>query len=362
MIEGSVTKRNDGRWQGAVDIPSLNGKRVRKFVYAHSRPECRQKVNALIEEVESGGLYSPSHATFRETAAKWLSIYCINLSPTTLHGYTNAINMHADKYIGDTIISKILPVHIQQMMNQIAKTHTAKTCRNILGAVSGVFKFAVMNRAIKSNPCIGVKISADAEHYKYYIYNEDEYNKLLQVVTGTKDEIPVLLAGLCGLRMSEVMGLTWNDIDFDNHIIHVRRAYVNVDGKVIEKTTKTKNSYREIIAPSYVIERLQLYKGVGLVFPGKDGKAQNGSYYSGHFSRILKNNGLPHTRFHDLRHFNATVMLAHGIPDKEAAQRLGHSDINMTKKYQHVLANMERRPADILDSIVRHSDVKMDVK
>jgi integrase len=77
---------------------------------------------------------------------------------------------------------------------------------------------------------------------------------------------------------------------------------------------------------------------------------------------MLKNAGLPHTRFHDLRHFNATMMLKKGITDKEAAERLGHSDINMTKKYQHVLSNMKKGPADILNTIVKKSDVKMDVK
>jgi integrase len=56
------------------------------------------------------------------------------------------------------------------------------------------------------------------------------------------------------------------------------------------------------------------------------------------------------------------MILKHGVPDKEAAERLGHSDINMTKKYQHILGNMKTKPADILDSIIKNSDVKMDVK
>ena len=158
------------------------------------------------------------------------------------------------------------------------------------------------------------------------------------------------------------MGLTWNDINFEKRIIYVRKAYVHVNGEVIEKNTKTRTSYREIIAPSYVIERLSLYKNIGFVYAKKDGSAENGGNYSKRFSRILKNAGLPHTRFHDLRHFNATMMLKRGVSDKEAAERLGHSDINMTKKYQHVLLNMKSKPADALDSIVKKLDVKLDVK
>jgi integrase len=279
-----------------------------------------------------------------------------------LAGYKKSIYTYANKYIGNIVISKILPIHIQEMINDFSKTHSEKTCRNLLGDVGNVFKYAILNKSLKSNPCIGVKIPKDTKKYEYYIYNEDEFNALLDVVTGTKEEIPILLAGLCGLRVSEIMGLTWNDIDFENNIINIRKAYVHVNGEVIPKTTKTRTSYRSIIAPSYVIERLKLYKGVGFVYPKKDGTAENGGNYTKRFARILKNAGLPHTRFHDLRHFNATMMLKKGISDKEAAERLGHADINMTKKYQHVLSSMKKKPAEILNTIVKKSDVKMDVK
>lgn len=361
-MEGSVTKRKDGRWQGVVDIPTLNKKRVRKYVYASTRTECRRKVNKLIEEIENSGVVNPSKATFKEFAQIWLDTYCVNLSPTTIDGYKRCIYTYASEYIGDAKMSKILPIHIQQMINNFSKKHSEKTCKNLLGVVSGVFRYAILNKALKTDPCKGIKTPHDTNKYQYYIYNENEFNALLDIVTGSREEIPVLLAGLCGLRASEIMGLTWNDINFDTHIISVRKANVHVNGSVIEKGTKTRTSYREVVAPSYVIERLVLYKSVGFVYPKKNGSPENGGNYGKRFSRMLKNAGLPHTRFHDLRHFNATMMLKHGIPDKEAAERLGHSNTNMTKKYQHILGNMKTKPADILNNIVRKMDVKKDVK
>lgn len=360
-MEGSVTKRKDGRWQGVADIPTITGKRVRKYVYAPTRQECRKKINALVEEIENNGVFNPSKATFEQFSQTWLDTYCINLSPTTLDGYRKYIK-YADKYIGKAIMSKILPIHIQEMINEYSKTHSEKTCENLLGTITGVFKYAILNKSMKSSPCEGMKIPNDASKYEYYIYNENEFNALLKVVTGTIEEVPILLAALCGLRVSEIMGLTWNDIDFKSHVIHIRKANVHVNGNVIEKNTKTRTSYRDVVAPAYVIERLAIYKGVGFVYPKEDGTAENGGNYGKRFSRVLKNAGLPHTRFHDLRHFNATMMLKNGVPDKEAAARLGHSDINMTKKYQHILSNMENKPADILNSIVKISDVKLDVK
>jgi integrase len=361
-VDGSITKRKDGRWQGAVDIPTLDGKRKRKYVYARTRQECRKKVNAVIEEMESSGVYDLTKATFKECAEKWFNIHCANLSPTTIQGYRKDIYTYADKYIGSALIAKILPMHIQEMINDFAKNHSEKTCQNLLGTISNVFKFAAVNKSIKSNPCQNIKIPRDNEPYQYYIYDEAEYNKLLDYVTGTTEEIPILLAGLCGLRASEIMGLTWNDIDFENHIIHIRRACIHVNGVVMERKTKTRTSFRKIVAPAYVIERLRLYKGLGYVYPKKDGTPESGANFVKRFARMLKKAGLPHTRLHDLRHFNATMMLKLGISDKEAAARLGHSDTNMTKKYQHVLENMRNKPADMLDSIVRKKAVNLDVK
>jgi len=359
---GSITKRKDGRWQGVVEVPSLTKKRIRKYVYASTRQECRKKVNEMIEQIEANNILDINKLTFAQYAQKWIDTYCVNLSPTTISGYRKSLFTYASKYIGDAIISKILPIHIQEMINNFSKSHSEKTCRNLLSDVGGVFKYAIVNKSLKFNPCVGINIPRDAEKYQYYIYNEEEYNLLFNFVKGTKEEVPILLAGLCGLRVSEIMGLTWNDINFNNHEINIRKANVHVNGLVISKTTKTRNSYRKIIAPAFVIERLLIYKSVGFVYHKKDGSAENGGNYSKRFSRILKNVGLPHTRFHDLRHFNATMMLKNGVSDKEAAERLGHSDINMTKKYQHVLSNMKNRSAEILNNIINNSGVKMDVK
>jgi integrase len=364
-MEGSITKRKDGRWQGAVDIPNITGKRQRKYVYASTRPECRRKVNELIEQIENHSLLDSTKVTFRDYAKKWLETYCEGLSPTTKDGYRKSVLVYAGKYIGNAIISKILPIHIQEMINAFSKNHSVKTCRNLVGDINGVFKYAVLNKLIKFNPCIGIKIKSNKEKYMYNIYTEEQFNKLLDLVTGTSIEIPIILGALCGMRLSEVMGLKWNDIDFDKHIINIRRANVFVGSTVIEKNTKTNNSYRKIVAPDYVIERLKEYRGFGYIYPKKDGGPEHGGNFRLRFANFLKKNELPKTRFHDLRHFSATMMLKKGVPDKIAADMLGHANTNITKKYQHIIDNMENRPAKALDSIVirnKNSDVKMDVK
>lgn len=363
-MDGSITKRSDGRWQGAVDIPNITGKRQRKYVYGATRMECRRKMNEIIEQIESQSMLNPEKVTFKSYAQTWLDVYCHSLSPTTKEGYRKSVLVYADKYIGDAILARILTIHIQDMINSLGDTHSRKTCKNILGSVRSVFNYAVTNHLIKTNPCIGIKLPQEKEKYQYYIYTEDEYNKLLDASAGTEMEIPILLGGLCGMRLSEIMGLMWSDIDFEKRTINIQRANVFVGAEIIEKAPKTNTSYRKIVVPAYVIERLKSNRSIGYVVSKKDGSAEHGGNFRLRFSMFLERNNLPKTRFHDLRHFAATMMLKHGTPDKISSQYLGHSNINMTQKYQHIIDNMESRPATALDSIVqfRKRDVKMDVK
>jgi integrase len=251
------------------------------------------------------------------------------------------------------------------MMNSFSKTHSEKTCKNLIGDIRGVFNYAIANRILKINPCIDIKVKAKKGKYKYNIYTVEQFNNLLDAVTDTNLEIPVVLAGLCGMRLSEVMGLMWSDIDFEKCTIDIRRAMVFVGKEVIEKDTKTNNSYRKINVPDYVLERLKQSRGIGYVYPKKGGGPEHGGNYRLRLYCFMKKKGLPKTRFHDLRHFAATTLLDMNIPDKIIANMLGHANVNMTKKYQHVTNTMERRTAIALNSIVnrnKNSDVKRDVK
>jgi integrase len=364
-VEGSVTKRKDGRWQGVVDVPNITGKRQRKYVYAPTRAACRQKVYEVIVQIESRSLLDVSKVTFNDYAQKWLKTYCEGLSPTTQEGYRKSVK-YANKYIGDAILVKILPVHIQEMVNSFSKTHSEKTCKNLIGDIRGVFNYAIVNKMINANPCVGIKVKSKKGKYKYNIYTVEQFNSLLDSVTDTSLELPVILAGLCGMRLSEIMGLMWGDIDFEECTVDIRRAMVFVGKEVIEKDTKTNNSYRKIDVPYYVIERLKQYRGIGYVYPKKDGSPEHGGNYRLRLYNFMKKKGLPKTRFHDLRHFAATTLLDMNVPDKVIASMLGHANTNMTKKYQHVIGTMEKRAAVAMNSIVenrnKNMDVKMDVK
>ena len=215
------------------------------------------------------------------------------------------------------------------------------------------FTDAVQNKIVKNNPCTNIKIKR-SEEYEYYIYTEDEFNRLLECVHDTPDEIPIILAALCGMRAVEVMGLMWENINFETNEIKIVQNAVSVRKVTVVKEPKTYSSNRIIDMPEYVVGVLKKHKKEkGFVYPKKDGSPENVDIYRERFLRLLKKNNLPRIRFHDLRHFNATMMLKLGISDKEASKILGHTNINMTKKYQHILKSMKGRVAKEINTIVK---------
>lgn len=167
------------------------------------------------------------------------------------------------------------------------------------------------------------------------IPSESELKAILTEARGTKYELPIVLALWLGLRQSEILGLTWDCIDGDK--LCIRRAIVMGEDGPVEKGTKTYSGTRTLHLPEYLKELLEAAPRKGEHIVRMSGKA----IYSG-FSRICEKAGVPHYRFHDLRHANASIMLASGSPDKYSMKRMGHATNNMLKTtYQHVLKERE---------------------
>lgn len=344
----SVTKRTDERYQAYVYVPG----QPRQYVYDGNRQECKRKQGILEEQLKSGIV--KSNMLMKDYIKKWLEVDCANLSPTTIATHTRKVNRHVVPTLGDLKVRAVDRNNIQRLITTFGETHAEKTSKDLKAIIHRIFECAKLDKIIKDNPCTAITVKPTIS-YEYDIYTTDEMSDFLGAVVGTVFEIPVLLAVLCGMRLSEICGLKWDCVDFAEKTITIKRACVVADGKVIEKTPKTKSSLRTIIMPTLVAESLKKVRGLakGYVYPNQDGGAQNGVNLSKRIARFRKKNGFPHTRFHDLRHFNATSMLEGGISDIQAAANLGHSNINMTKKYQHISKSYESRPARLMDELFK---------
>jgi integrase len=366
----TITKRKDGRWQAVVELPPdpKTGKRRRKWLYADSRSEVKRLANKLEDRIASGNFVEPSKLTVEGYLLQWLEDYCTNLSPTTLESYTVYIKKHIIPFLGNFKLQKLKPIDIQRFYNdEFEKGYSGTTVLHEHRLLHKALDDAMKNYLIERNP-IDMVEAPKPNNFKPQIYDETNFNNLLKSISGTEDELPIILAGLLGLRRGEVFGLRWKDVNLEEKTITINQTLIYVDKQFIFKPPKSETSKRTISIPENIIPILKKYRAKcieecmkneqdykeKLVCRKTDGSMINPRTFSNHFKDLLKKHKLPHIRFHDLRHFNATMMLEYGVETKIASKRLGHSTPAITQKiYQHVTEKMDKDAAEKLNRILQ---------
>jgi integrase len=191
--------------------------------------------------------------------------------------------------------------------------------------------------------------------------------RLLEASAGTRFEMPVAVAIATGMRRSEILALRWSDVSPDLSLAHVRRIIQpTADGLVFEEP-KTRRSRRAVVLPGFLgpylvrqredqerrrREHAENWSEHDLVIDRGDGRPRHPDTLSSGWHTFVKRRGLPHVRFHDLRHAHATLMLSKGIHPKIVSERLGHASIGITlDTYSHVLPSMQQEAAAAFDEI-----------
>ena len=290
--------------------------------------------------------------TVGEAIDRYISEKAKVLSPYTIKGY-NTIRKNYFKSLMDINLTDLEQSDIQRaILAEQAAGKSPKTIKNAHGLLTATLseyrpKFHTESKLPKA-----VKDERD-------IFSEEDMTKVWQAAKGDKYELAVLLASWFGLRMSEVRGLKFSDISIrevhmptGRHIMHIQRARIRVKGQDIDKMPKTAAGDRRIILPDLIFgliadESLK-HKGSGsddYICPYSISAINKG------FIRICKKAGVKPCRFHDLRHFAASVSLALGVPDKYSMKRMGHATENMLKTtYQHTMKSKEEEYADLVDT------------
>lgn len=349
-----LTKRKDGRYQTKVYLGQEDSKSKYKYIYGKTRKELNIKANELKYKKENNIYINPKNMFLEDFLYEWLEIYKPNIEITTYDLYKMYIIKHISPHIGRIKINKILPVHIQKFYNVKLKESKGQTVRKYHGVLHIAFEYAVKNDMLLYNPCDRID-KPKIEKYTPVVCEEDTFFKLLEITRDTFDEVPIILAAGMSFRRSIVFGLRWPDINFTKNTISVKNAKVRFN-KYIEKKPKSDASIREIFMPNIVRDTLLRYKNRKKVLSKYVCDEYKPDAYSKHFKKLLEKNNLPHMRFHDLRHFNAILMLKLNIPDKIAAKRTGHSTERTLKKvYQHVTTDMDRLVAEKLNQALTKS-------
>ena len=268
-----------------------------------------------------GNQISKSSLTLGQAMDDYITSRSAILSPATIREYKRSRKADLQNLM-DKKISSITQEDIQNEINLEAITHSPKSVRNMHGlltAVLGVYRpdFSVHTKLPERiRPTL-------------YIPSDEDVRKLMGAVEGTPLEIPVLLAAFGPMRRSEICAL--NSDHVQGNIVHVESAMVlDDDDNWVVKQPKSFAGNRYIEFPDFVVKK----------FPQQPGRIVNlyPHQISNHFSEVLKKNHIPHFRFHDLRHYSASIQHALGIPDAYIMQRGGWGNDSVLKNiYRHTM-------------------------
>lgn len=327
-----------------------------------------------------------SNMLFSDYMLEWLENIKPKVVQSTYIGYEQVVKGRLCPYFKSKKIKLIdlRPKDIQDFINYLYKQKLkGSTIAHYTSNMNTALKEAVIAEIIPSNPMDRIE-SVKKEVYIPEFYTDDELIELIEVIKTQKLELPLTLGIIYGLRREEILGLTWNVIDFKNKSITIRKTvgrgkYDGVTQFLIKDIPKNKSSYRTLPMFDFIADLLKKYKekyklnekifGNTYITDYKDficlmdnGELVKPDYVDRTFSRILKENGFRHIRLHDLRHSCATLLLRNGVPLPEIQKWLGHSNIITTQRYSHLDQNDKSIPANMIETKFNMSFISNDNK
>jgi integrase len=371
-MQGSIKKyvgKRGTTWRAVVDVgrDPVTGKRVQRRVTAKTKRACEAAVAKLLAEAEDQRIVFDRNMTVSEFAERWLESKDGHVRGATHRRYADLLRLHVLPAIGGLKIRNVDHGQIQRLHTVWRKAGlSATSCNHAHFVLHGMLQQAVQWRVLANNPCKLVKAPRRAKP-EITAWREDEVLRFLVAARDTPLE-PLWILALCtGMRRGELLGLMWSDIDFDHAELSVRRTLSRGRGNSLELgTPKTRSAARSIALPALAMQHLrQLRASQGemrhlagdawqqgqFVFTDALGRPLQVNALQRQFTSVIDAAGVTRIRIHDLRHTNATVLLAQDVHAKVVQERLGHSSIGMTiDTYSHVLPHMQQQAAEVLDA------------
>lgn len=271
----------------------------------------------------------PENLTVGEAFKRYIELKENILSETTLRGYETIMNNQISD-ISDIPLRKISQENVQQWINLLSLRLAPKTVKNAYGLFTSVMSLFYPDAHFRTT----LPQQRDRE---YYTPSDGDIVKLIDYIKGTELEKAVLLAAFGSLRRGEVCGLEKKDIN--GNCIRIANTRVRGRKGIIEKGPKTPESCRYVIYPEFVIRKFDDVEGrLVKIYPEDISKR---------FKKILNAAGIPEFRFHDLRHYTASIMHAIGIPDQYIMKRGGwKSDRVLKKVYRNTIDAEDKKFID----------------
>lgn len=390
--EGSLFQQKDGRWVAQISLGWSAGKRRFKRYYGSTRQEASEKLaGGLAELRRTGTLATDERATVESYLQDWIKTVAVR--PKTLRSYEQIVRLHLIPSLGALRLARLQPSHVRHMLS--AKEGSGLSARTVT-YVRDVLRIA-LNQAV-SDGLVPRNVASLVRRPRglrpsIKVLTPDEARAFLAANAGRRLH-PAALVGLSvGLRLGEVLGLQWSDIDLESGRVSISKA-LQTNGK--ERTlvpTKSRESKRTVQLPRVTIEALKEHRrrqlesrllagpkwhGGDFVFTTRLGRPLDGTNVTRDLKRLLArtwvggepdcnhvlddgtllckkcgSTRLPAVSFHSLRHSCASFLLAQNVPVRDVSEVLGHSDVRLTlQTYAHVFEAGRDRAASLMDRVL----------
>lgn len=398
---GSIRQRPDGTWEArfVVGHDPGTGKPIRKSVYAKTQKEVRQKLAQAVAAVDNKAYREPCKMTLGEWLDIWSDTYLGGVKPRTVKIYKDDIRLHIKPYLAAIKLDELDTHTVQKYFNTLLTSGkkvpkkdengktikkdgkmvyetaplSAKTVKNVHGVLHGALRQAVINRYIPLNPADGdfCKLPK-AKKQEIKPLDETQITAFLKAIQGNDFEDIFIVTLFTGLRQGEVLGLTWDCVDFKNSILTINKQMQlhQESGMKAYQLVPTKNSKaRSITAAPFVMAQLKRHKVTqaeqrllagelwhqsDLVFTDALGNHLTKPTLYRAFKKAAAAIGRPDARFHDLRHSYAVAAIRSGDDIKTVQGNLGHATAAFTLDvYGHVTDQMKQSSADRMEAFIK---------
>lgn len=396
-MKGHIRKRGKDSWAVVIELDRTPDGRRRQRWHAvkGGKKDAERELARLLNDVATGEYVEPSRMTVAAFLEQWLATYAKpNVAPRTYERYEEIVRIHLVPNLGRNLLTKLSPMQIQAYYaaalqaggtdlkkhnkeendNTAARSSKRDSEKRALSPTTVLQHHRVLHKALECAVKwqIVARNVADAvepprrARREMQTLSAEQVRRLLQEAEDTEDYALIYVAVNTGLRRGELLGLKWEDIDLKEGAAQIRRSLQRIRGEgIVAREPKTHRSRRSVSLPPTVVEVLkkqkagqareklfwgEAYQDNGLVFATSLGTPIEPANLSRRFQRLINSAGLPATRFHDLRHAHASLMLKAGVHPKIVSERLGHSAVGITlDTYSHVLPNLQKEAARKLD-------------
>lgn len=378
-MHGGVRKRGKRWYYYFEDINDDGSRKKVEKVGGDTRPEAEAALRKVLSDIDETGQYFLGTDTrVKQYLDFWMEEYVkLNLKYNTYENYRFTIKNHINGYLGKKKLTDLSPALLQNFINaEFKKGYSKKTMTITHSVLKNALNMAVYPWGlIKQNPMLYVKIpkyeARPTTKKDLKIISLEDFDHMLEITPeGHPFYIPLNIGFYTGMRVGEVCGLTWDNVDFSNGTITVEKQMVKNDGAWVYGTPKTSSSNRTIFIGQTLLAILKKHKKQQLENRMKYGKLyiDSNAVCTKEYGELVTpsvvkwntrriSNALSLSfNFHSLRHTHATLLLENGAKMKEISDRLGHSRISITMDtYSHVTDKMRNETVDIMENLRKNS-------